>query len=624
MVRWLNGWMAAALLLVVGNAVLSVEKLPSDLRLSRKVTVDCTNTRLYNAVALISAEGKVKISAGRNESDWTVRDLPVLVCSRDLPLGVLLQSIADANHLLLTPVRKKGQWTYQIWRDPAREVEMAASEEARKAAAIAGASWDWDALCRAKDIPMDALPDKQRQSNRYLRTRALSNIVSELGTQARDKVLSGQMIILGLANSPEVLKPYLMEAFGSFQADVENSPGQTAPQSLDEIIDYCHITLRFGRWLQYSDRLYADITLRGTMTEVHPTEFERYWFDKLGSEYIKRPKASEPELLADALGPQYEKLVFKMGTKDQLLDTKVKIPKNEAAKVLADADTQSSEGLSALMHSRGPSYADLLSEVSKATGYSIVAKGQAARYEATVLSMNKDLAAMFGKEITVRQALEFGIGIADLDWYLDRERKLLLGRDREWMERLNHLVPEKLLVDLQSKLKGSGIELDDMELLVSLTPDQFRFWIYFCPEFPDIEQLHRVAMTMQGDSVWKLYFALTPEDRSRLKSGESVSLSAYDQTLVASMVNACVEERVQMLVSNGHSIPQPWMTRGDLFADETALPYITLRLEKKDVPNQSTYVYLLHMNLQVEGEPEAGWQEVIGPLPVKSKVSAKQ
>lgn len=623
MVRRLNGYMIV-LVFLVGGTALSAEKLPSDPRLSEKVTVDCTNTRLYKALGSISTQTKVKISAGRNEQEWTVRDLPVLVCSRDLPLSVLLQSIADANHLLLTPTRKQGKWAYQIWRDPKREVEMAASDEARREAALAAATWDWDALCRVKDIPYDALPAKQRDSERYIRTKALSNIVSQLGIQARDKVLSGDMILLGLANSPEMLKPYLMDAFKSLQADVENSPGETTPPSLDEIIDYCHITLRFGRWLEYPDHLYAEVALRGVMTQVHPMEFERYWSDKLGSDYIKRPVVSQPKLVSDLLGPQYEKLVFKKGMADQFLDTKVKIPKSEAAKTLAGANMQSDEGLSMLMGGRGPSYADLLSEVSRATGYSIVAEGQAARYEGTVLSMIKDLAAMFGRETTVREALEFIVGIADLDWYLDREHKLLIGRDREWMERLNHLVSEKLLVDLQRKMKGPGIELDDIEPLTSLTRDQFRFWIAYCPEFPAIEQLYRATMTIQGDSVWKLYFMLTPADRSRLKAGELVFLSAYDQASVASIVNACVQDRVQMLVANAHQVPQPWMTRGDLFADENASPVVSVRLQKDTVPKQSTSIYHLHMHLQMEGEPEVDWQDFIGPFPFKPKASAKQ
>lgn len=264
MVRWSNGWMAAALLLIVNSIAMSAEKLPSDPRLSQKVTADCVNTRLHNALDSISAKTDVKISAGRNEKEWMVRDVPALVCSRDLPLGVLLQSIADADHLLLSSRKSNGIWTYRIWRDPKREAEMRAAEEARKAAAIAGASWDWDALCRIKDIPEDALPATQRQSSRYPMARAMSNIVSQLGSQARDKVLAGDPIVLGLANSPETLKSYLMECFKGLQAIVETNPGNTGESvpSLDEQINYCHIRLQFGRWGSYPDQLCAEISLR--------------------------------------------------------------------------------------------------------------------------------------------------------------------------------------------------------------------------------------------------------------------------------------------------------------------------------------------------------------------------
>ena len=628
MVRWSTGYLALVLLCLASVSAMSAEKLPSDPRLSEKVTVDCTGTRLYNALDRISAQTGVKIGAGRNEKEWMVRDLPTLECSRDLPLGVLLQSIADANHLLLSARKSNGVWTYRIWRDPNREAEIAAFEGSRRVAALAAASWDWDTLCRIKDIPEDALPATQRQSSRYPMAKAMSNIVSQLGGQARDKVLAGDMMILGLANSPETLKPYLMECFKGLQAIVETNPGSTREPipSLDEQIKYCHISLQFGRWGSYPDQLYSEVSLRGISTQIYHTEYERYWFEKLGSDYVKRPKVTKPELPSDALDPPFEKLDLEKGANGApaFLDIKVKIPENKTAKNLAGADMQSEEGLNLLMNSRPPSYADVLAEVSRATGYSIVAEGQAARYVGTVLSISRDLAAMFGKEITVRQALEFGTGLNEMDWYVDRQNKLLLGRDREWIERLNSLVPESLLLSFRDKINGPGMDLDDLEPLIPLSSRQFRYWIYSCPEFPEIEQLGKMGFRLQDDSLWKLYFALTPEDKARLKSGETVSLLDYDQTSIAGMVNAWMEDRVQMLVTNGHELTEPWMTRGDLFANPNSLPLIRLRLEKKDIPNQSTYGYFLHMNMQVEGGAEGEWQDVIAPLPVKPKVSAKQ
>ena len=89
---------------ISGSPPLELKEEP-DLRLAETLTIDCANVRLHTALARISAETGVIVRAGRNKTDWVVRDVPVLACARDLPLGVLLRGIADANHLLLSRTR---------------------------------------------------------------------------------------------------------------------------------------------------------------------------------------------------------------------------------------------------------------------------------------------------------------------------------------------------------------------------------------------------------------------------------------------------------------------------------------------------------------------------------------
>ena len=72
-----------------------------DVRLAQKVTYEGGYKRLHNVAEDLSAITGVKIRAGRSSKDWRVRDIPLVVCVRDLPLGKLLHALADCAHVKL-------------------------------------------------------------------------------------------------------------------------------------------------------------------------------------------------------------------------------------------------------------------------------------------------------------------------------------------------------------------------------------------------------------------------------------------------------------------------------------------------------------------------------------------
>ena len=143
---------------VLDNSPEEVKEEP-DPRLAERVTIDCANVRLHTALERISAETGVIVRAGRNKTDWVVRDVPVLACARDLPLGVLLRGIADANHLLLSRTRIGDIISYRIRRDTKRQTELDTFEETRAAAAQAAATYDWDVLAQVKELPESAFTE---------------------------------------------------------------------------------------------------------------------------------------------------------------------------------------------------------------------------------------------------------------------------------------------------------------------------------------------------------------------------------------------------------------------------------------------------------------------------------
>jgi ABC-type molybdate transport system permease subunit len=66
-----------------------------DPRLSQKITYDSGYKRLHAVIEDIARTSKVSIACGQSTKDWRVRDIPVVVCVKDMPLGKLLQGLEE-------------------------------------------------------------------------------------------------------------------------------------------------------------------------------------------------------------------------------------------------------------------------------------------------------------------------------------------------------------------------------------------------------------------------------------------------------------------------------------------------------------------------------------------------
>ena len=578
--------LTALLVALCSTMVVADDTVRRDLRLDKKVTLDCVNVRLYTALDRISAETGVTIRAGRNTGDWPARDMPVLVCARDIPLGKLLQGIADATHLLLSESRLDGKPTYRIWRDLKREKEISDFEESRLAAARAAASNDWDALSKVKDIPDDAI--KSLGGSALLRESVLpmSNLTSRLGPGARDRVLDGEKVVFCMANAPDALKPYVMACIQSFYdmtVRFARERGEPAPKPLDQMLGVCRVSFEFGRFGHYPDQLCASISLEGVYTEISPGFYQGY-VQRAMPDVSPRPKVPDPKLRLDDIDPRYKKLSLSQGG-PSFLDLKLKLEPPKDGK--------------------RQTYSDLLCAVSKATGYSIVAEGNAARYAGLVMSLDKDLNAMLaGKEITVRDALAFGTGLNREVWYLDANTRLIVGRDAEWIESVKSLVSEKLLRETSAKLNGKGMDLDDLAPLAGLTDEQWRAWIYDCEEYPDLHAAH-LPLPMGDSSLWALYFALNPSDRATARSGKPVDLSGLDRARTCSVMRKYLAKVAERSCLNGRAAKTSQSLEPGQFANLDSAPALSLWIEKQELPEvKGKDYYTVHVKSQKDGSTQ--------------------
>ena len=92
----------------------------ADEQLNQQVTYTGTGKRLHTVLEDISKMTNITVRCGKDKDDWQVRDLPVVVIVKNMPLGKLLQTLADCTHLAFSSNQVDGKTTYRIWRDRSR------------------------------------------------------------------------------------------------------------------------------------------------------------------------------------------------------------------------------------------------------------------------------------------------------------------------------------------------------------------------------------------------------------------------------------------------------------------------------------------------------------------------
>lgn len=574
------------LLMVLVSCAASADDL-SDPRLSEKVTIDCVNGRLYNALDRISAETGVTLHAGRTTHDWQVRDYPVVVCARDLPLGVLLRSIADATHLLLSKTGPEEEVAYRIWRDARRRSELDAFEKKRASALRAAIAWDWDTIVAGGKRLVEG--DRRLPGTWVPSHKGVSEALSYLGEGVRDRVIDGENIVFVVANAP----PAVQTLFREWLKDVDYYD-----YTLEEKLNTCCVDIRTRQRGAYDGELHVEAWIIRGRAEFDTSDYPP-WLTGLDAHWPDRPVVPSAVLEADRLPSRYVRFDPLKDGGPAFLDTKLSIPAPEGKK--------------------SPTYSDLLPDISDAIGYSIVAEGCAARYCPPVDSFIYRFPGMFDREITVREALSWASRNARQQWYLDEENKLILGRDPEWNERVKGLVPEKLLVDLAAKLKGSGLDLEDLEPVVNLTEEQCRQWIGYCPEFPDVEAIPE--RIVQGGTFIRLYLALSASDRALAKAGTPVSLDGCDPGLVAEVLRRFASWYAKHLCLGGHTdqLTAP-MLKAESLLDPGYFRHATIHLEKHyGTTDPKVYTYLIHVTADIGGKAETVTHGIPAAIPIRAR-----
>lgn len=551
----------------------------TDERLEQKVTYVNARWRLHGVIDDLAKTSGVTIRAGKNSSDWRVRDIPIFVCAKDIPLGVLIRAIADSTHLCLSSSRATDTIAYRIWRDLKRENQLSKFEKSQKTAAIESVGYDWDLISHLRDVPKSdweerSASDVDPESGRLWAAteRSVSDVMAGLGDEAKNRLLSGDTLLLSCRTAPASVAPHIRSAFQAYWSGLERGAkrdGLPSPSPLDEdSLARCYIKISYV--MQYG----APVNLRiqliagggGGYRQIFPSYYEDH-IRKWRPDIAPRPKPASPYLEADDLNKNYVKLVPSDKNGPDFLDTKVQV--------------------TATKNVPKPTYTGILREVSKACGYSIVAEGVVARLPYKTGNWEQELSALIERDITVREALtHIQKHFPSVDWYVDSDHKLILGRDKKWFERLRALVPEDLLIKMRDKLK-TGIGLDDLEALVGLSSLQVDEWISYCPEFPGLEILRGPAHSVSEDMLWRLYFFLGKDKKALAKTGQAVTLAGLDSAWAAGFLRQRFLQKGEFAMRDGKLLPEQMLQQGEKLSDPNALGEVWLRLSDYELPESA-------------------------------------
>ena len=550
-----------------------------DVRLAQKVTIECVNVRLHTALERISAQTGVDIRCGRSAKDWEVRDLPILVCVRDMPLGVLLRTIADVMHLGLTVRDVEGVKYYRIWRDAALEKELADYEQRGKEAAQAIRTYDWDLYSKAKDVPDSKLPEFNRAI-----IKALSGVMSALDTETKERVFSDGLVALCASEMTGEAKENAASAFrecyesNQRYAREHEQPGSDlsfeaalAGSSLvfksERPSVYDRVALCIELWLGGDGYRSLDIKDFGML----PGDLERRGFPP-------RPEMPKPPGSA-GLTARYQALDPYNPYKDDptpLLKTKVKLEAPKDKKV--------------------PTYADALAALSAASGYSVVAEDFTSHRGFSVQTSTDTFKTIFKKEVAVREILALPF---EMRWYLDERNKAILAVEDDWILRIKNMVPESLITSITTTLRTDGLDLDDLDSIAGLTTGQISDW-FASTELSDLgrkgNRLHHPG------SLWPLYFALNASDRKLAKSDLGLSLAKFDPEWVRKYLREAGSSDMQLVLDGCVRKPGSDDNDAQALTAPEVFQSLVMRVKKMEIESApGRWVYFLEIEDSRDG-----------------------
>ncbi|MCX6344262.1 MAG: hypothetical protein NT018_04220 [Armatimonadetes bacterium] len=481
-----------------------------DLRLAQEITYDSGYKRLHTVIDDICQLSGVNIQSGRNKDDWRVRDIPVVVYVKDMPLGKLLKVIAEATHTRFVSEKiKKDNPTkkYRIFRTLSDDAAIDDYLNSQKKARIAQVKWEWDAIVAyGKSNALPGVP---------LSAWFAAKLADSFGPGAWDRLLKGETLRLTVKDSAaeQLIKDLYQET-----RNEEIAKGRTdARTPTTEDIEYAVFKTKFRD--DFSAGL--DMNFGPVRMEQRGFAFQRnlvdvYLLKKNGLKLPPNPEMPKPPDRAEEM--RYTGTVRLM-----MYDKEWNRPL-----LTAKFDLEKPKDI------KDPTFADLIRAIAQASGCNIVTedfsthRGAKTSWDTPILPED-----IFKKGTSISDTLKYkkirNNGNLGIVWFFNESDKLMIGLKSGWLEAHRNLVPESFVNRLRENYKTTGIELDDAIHAIYLPGLSFSDWIL---AYEDLRFLEKACYGK--NAMWLLYDALAPADKLQTQSIDGLSLAKFDKGWVTS------------------------------------------------------------------------------------------
>lgn len=487
-----------------------------DTRMAQKTSYEAHHSRLSTVIAELAEKTGVGMACGTSKKNWQVRDVPVTIYAKDLPLGALLHAIARATHNVVGTEKSGNVISYRIYQDPrlTRQFEgYATAVEAFRKSLI---SYNWDGIASLKDIPSTDL--KAAESNpvrgalRMEAMRNLAQVMSGLPPDYKQRVMDGEQLSLSPNDVPQSLKAPLMTALGkldelrlSYDAPNPNpAPSvRTAPLAADELQKLSLTIMASDREPagQYGDILEGSVGGSvGLQFPMSPNLFRAV--DPKKGNPIKVKPPTRPDITEDS------------GNDVDVPDSIWNMP---------DLDKQID--MDDLASAKNLDVAGMLFEAMKRAGISVVVED----WDYFKSSMRTPPAQTLKKQVKVRNCVSGAFGYT---FRADVPDKLYVAIDDQWAKEHQSLAPASAIDSLTTKLNSSGADIEDLLPVMSLSNDQWLEWVQGSRELGVIT--HHLQCI--GDPVWQFYAGLTPPDRAQAATSDGLVMSNIDPAFLADVI----------------------------------------------------------------------------------------
>lgn len=550
-----------------------------DKRMAEKVSYEASHARLSTVVAGLSQASGVTIACGKSKNDWPVRDIPVTIYAKDVPVGTLLRAVARATHNIVKVEKANDAIIYRIMQDPKLTRQFVDYENAKTVFRQAAASWNWDSVVAFKDIP-----DAQLQTYdnnlviRALRLGAMkmiSALLTALGPDYKQRVLNGESVMLDPKNLTDQIKPAAMNVLSacdqlrlrygmqsaSYAWGSQNTEARTNPLSNEELEK---VSLTLSTPDSDSVSLYYSLQISmgypvGIGMPVSAYEFIKP--DKKG----KRPGPTPPT------PPQ----VAEESPHDlDFADIAGKMSEEFKTKVDMD-DWAQKKGLNS---------AAVMAEMAKRAGFSLVMEDWD-----------------YFKQYTnvPQQWLRKSAPIEEMRYYyklrFDPEDKLIVALVGDWANKHEALAPASVIDPLTKKIRTDAIDLDDILPVVLFTQMQWQEWIQSSKDL-DVVCRH---INQVRDPLWQFFAMLTPQDRALAATPDGLSMAAFDPTVVSDLLTRFGKFRNRQFAYSSSKPSFP------AIPDEQGLARLVMRLKSSESPFYSTYTGIV-ANIPKDKTPPRG------------------